>query len=305
MHSNKIPGRLLFLFILAFAFGAPSAEAQVKQVKIDEHQLTEDLKTLSSDAMEGRRAGTEGSRRAAAFLVNRFKEEGALPVINDDFRVPFVFTSRDGTEINGTNILGKIEGRTGQQIVISAHYDHLGIRNGEIYNGADDDASGTAALLQIMAWFRQNKPEHTLIFAAFDAEESGLRGSRDFVETYAGIGKVKLNINMDMISINDKNELYAAGTHHYPELKPVLETVETGDITLLFGHDVAGGELDDWTFSSDHGPFHTAGIPFVYFGVEDHPHYHKPTDVFENVPLPFYKAAVKVVLNTVIAFDEQ
>ena len=197
-----------------------------------------------------------------------------------------------------------IEGNSDSVIVISAHYDHLGVRDSLIFNGADDNASGTSGLLAMADYFTREKPNHTLVFAAFDAEEGGLNGARAFVQDSVFLEKVVLNINMDMIAQNDKNELYAVGTYHYPELKPVLETIETGEISLLFGHDRPEDGNQDWTFASDHGPFHRAGIPFIYFGVEDHEHYHRPTDTFETIPQEFYKQSVQVILNAVLALDK-
>ena len=99
---------------------------------------------------------------------------------------------------------------------------------------------------------------------------------------------IALNINFDMVARGDKNELYIAGTHHTPALKPILEPVASrSQIKVLFGHDSGGGQ-NDWTTQSDHGAFHAAGIPFVYFGVEDHPDYHKPTDTADKINPAFF-----------------
>lgn len=253
--------------------------------------------------MGGRRTGTEGNAKARAYLVERFEEEGAKPFQNS-FTHEFSFTSRrTQEEMQGVNVVAQIDGKSDSVIVITAHYDHLGIRDSLIFNGADDDASGTAALLALADYFVKEQPNHTLLFAAFDAEEMGLQGARAFVEDSVLMEKVVLNINMDMISNNDKNELYAAGTYHYPNTKPVLESIETGEINLLFGHDTPDLGYNDWTNASDHGAFHAKGIPFVYFGVEDHEHYHKHTDDFETIPQEFYKASVQTILNAILAFD--
>ena len=111
---------------------------------------------------------------------------------------------------------------------------------------------------------------------------------------------------MDMISTNFEDELYAVGTYHYPFLKDFVETGTEGSrINVLFGHD--SPDLppgDDWTMSSDHGPFHVKGIPFIYFGVEDHPHYHQPSDVFENINPEFYVEAVRTILSFMIHADK-
>jgi Zn-dependent M28 family amino/carboxypeptidase len=179
------------------------------------------------------------------------------------------------------------------------------MRDSLIFNGADDDASGTAALLAFIDYFNQVKPNHTLVFAAFDAEEMGLQGARALVQDSVFLDKVVMNINLDMIAQNDKNELYASGTYHHPQLKPILESIETGDVNLLFGHDRPEQGSDDWTNASDHGPFHAKGKTFIYFGVEDHEHYHSATDEFETIPQEFYKKSVQVILNAILAFDER
>lgn len=295
---------LFFVFIstmlIACAQEARETPAQVSVLNTD--QLIEDLKTLSSDEMEGRLVGTEGSAKAREYLLTRYEEVG-LQYFQGSFDHPFTF-QRNDDELPGINIIGMIEGESDSAIVLTAHYDHLGVRDDLIFNGADDNASGTAALMAIADYFIQSKPNHTLVFAALDAEEGGLNGARAFVRDSVFLQKVVLNVNMDMISQNTANELYAAGTYHYPWLKPILESVDSGDVQLLFGHDSPDLGYNDWTMASDHGPFHAKGIPFVYFGVEDHDHYHKASDEFETIPQEFYKKSVQVILNAVIALDQ-
>jgi Zn-dependent M28 family amino/carboxypeptidase len=273
--------------------------------QLDTDQLIEDLRFISSDATEGRRTGTDGNKIAREYIVTRFEEEGALP-FQGSYTHDFTFTNRRSQEeVKSVNVIATIEGKSDSMIVITAHYDHLGKQDSLIFNGTDDDASGTAALLAMADYFAKEKPNHTLIFAAFDAEEMGLQGARAFVKDSMLLSKVKLNINMDMISNNDSSEIYAAGTYHYPATKPVLESIDTGNLTLSFGHDSPDLGYNDWTNSSDHGPFHAKGVPFVYFGVEDHENYHKHTDDFETIPQDFYKASVQLILNAILAFDKQ
>ncbi|MEJ7861182.1 MAG: M28 family peptidase, partial [Pyrinomonadaceae bacterium] len=171
---------------------------------------------------------------------------------------------------------------------------------------ADDDASGTSALFALAEYFNKNRPAHSIIFVAFDGEESGLRGSRKFVaEPPVKKESIVLNVNMDMVAHNDKNELYASGTFHYPALKPQLETIaKSAKVKLLIGHDRPEQRSDDWTNQSDHFAFHQAKIPFIYFGVEDHKDYHKPTDDFVNINQEFYVRAVETILETVKIFDK-
>lgn len=299
---------VLLLAALLVAACAPSPEdSQAPPVetrssdRLDTEQLLDDMRTLAAPEMEGRRMGSPGHARAQAFLRQRFAEVGLAP-FGDSLGVPFRYVPRGGTEEeDGTNFVGLIPGTEADApyIFLIAHYDHLGIRDGEIYHGADDNASGTAALIAIADYLRRNPPRHPVVIAALDAEEVGLQGARWMAENPpVSLDSVALVVNMDMISRSEVGELYAVGTYHYPFLLPHIEAVaEDAPVTLLTGHD--SPDLppgDDWTMASDHGPFHERGVPFIYFGVEDHPGYHHPSDTFENITPDFYVRAVETVL---------
>jgi Zn-dependent M28 family amino/carboxypeptidase len=281
--------------------GAPSSKI------INAKQLLRDIETLSADDMQGRGIGTPGGAKAREYVVARFEEAG-LKSFGASYLQPFDFTVRSGAKINGVNVIGYIAGKNNPEkyIVVTAHYDHVGIQNGEIYNGADDDASGTAALFALANYFKEKRPSHSIIFVAFDGEESGLRGSRKFVaEPPVKKESILLNVNIDMVARSDKNELYAAGSYHYPALKPTLETVaKDAKVKLLLGHDRPELKSDDWTNQSDHFAFHQAKIPFIYFGVEDHKDYHKATDDFVNINQEFYVRAVETILEAIKSFDK-
>lgn len=309
----------LFFTFLAAVFTMSLVWAQTSTVKqtaqtappkskiINAGQMLRDVEILSSDEMQGRGIGTPGGIKAREYVAARFKASG-LKTFGNSFVQPFEFANRAGEKMSGANVVGFIEGKRfkDKYIVISAHYDHVGIQKGEIYNGADDDASGTAALFAFAEYFNKNKPSQTIIFAAFDGEESGLRGSRAFVASPpVAKEKIALNINMDMVSRNDKNELYASGTYHHPMLKAPLEKVaKNTKIKLLLGHDRPEQGQNDWTNQSDHAAFHAAKIPFIYFGVEDHKDYHRPTDDFANINQEFYVRAVETILEAVKTFDK-
>jgi len=113
-----------------------------------------------------------------------------------------------------------------------------------------------------------------------------------------------LNLNLDMIAQNQKGELYMAGSYHTPALKQLVQNATQGTgIDIKFGHDRPEDGDDDWTSQSDHSVFHKTGVPFVYFGVEDHKHYHKPTDTFETLPIDFYIKSLHAITNTARALD--
>ncbi|WP_439127940.1 M20/M25/M40 family metallo-hydrolase [Polaribacter sp.] len=294
-----------------------------KKISIDEKMLLESIQLLASDSLEGRGFSKPGNYKAQQFIANQFEKIGLEKVENNKFiqKFPYTFSGKrrqrmfpienakedffniSDTIVYGGNVIGKISGKTNKTIVISGHLDHLGIKNGKIYNGADDDASGTAALFAIAAYFKKHKTKHTLIFAAVDAEEIGSLGADYWLKNYPNKKDIVLNVNMDMIAHNDNNELYACGTYHYPQLKAPLQDL-TSSINLLFGHDNPKDKSkDDWTFSSDHRIFHKEKIPFIYFGVEDHKDYHKPTDTFENINPKFYIEAVKLIIETIEKYD--
>ncbi len=277
------------------------------QFSFNPTKLSNDLKILSSDSLEGRKTGSAGNTKARQFIIDRLTQLNIRPLLNGNYVQPFTVTQSFGQVQagQGMNVLAVIEGKKKETIVISAHYDHLGMLGGTVYNGADDNASGTAALLAIAEHFAKNKPSHRIILAFFDSEEMGLRGSAHFVNSInLQQEQIMSNINMDMISRSDNGELYACGTAHYPQLKPLLEKVKVPEhISLRFGHDQPGSGRNDWTGQSDHMNFHRMKIPFIYFGVEDHPDYHRPTDDFEKVNQSFYHRSVEVIIRAIRAFD--
>jgi hypothetical protein len=265
---------------------------------------------LSSDALEGRASGTPGNDAARGFIRKRFEDTGLKPYLSSGWEHPVTILPRPGLENPGpgANLIGWVPGKTpgsGPLIVVTAHYDHLGIRNGEIYNGADDNASGSAALTAIADYFVGHPPLHDILFVALDAEEVGFLGARALIRDPAlPLDRVALNINLDMVSRSDIGELYVAGTYFTPELSAlVAEVAEEAPVKLLTGHDRPEDGVNDWTTQSDHAVFHEAGIPFLYFGVEDHPDYHKPTDDFDAIPLDFYIQAADTLVMVVRAAD--
>ena len=195
-------------------------------------------------------------------------------------------------------------------MVVSAHYDHLGVMNSVTYPGADDNASGIAALLAVARYLHAHPPAHTVIFAAFDAEESGLQGARAFVKTPpVPIAAIALDINFDMVSRNERNEIYAAGTFQHPQLQPIVaDVLQRSAVKVRFGHDrprTRGSDTDDWTLQSDHGIFHQAGVPFIYFGVEDHPDYHRPTDTADKIDPKFFGDVAEMLVDFVVTADQR
>jgi Zn-dependent M28 family amino/carboxypeptidase len=277
---------------------------------IDGPTLLKDLQALSSDQMQGRQVGTAGGARARDYVVARFRASG-VAAFGGSYEAAFTFGASRAdvaSERHGVNVVGHIDGRLrpARYIVVSAHYDHLGVRNGQVYHGADDNASGTAALFAIAGYFRAHQPEHSLIFAAFDGEESGLQGSKAFVrQPPVDLSAIVTDVNLDMIGRDPDDKLFVVGTRLNPFLRPYLEDVAArAPVKLLFGHDDPTERgVEDWTRDSDHWSFQQAGVPAVYLGDEDFDQHHTPTDVYETMTYDFYIGATETSLAVVQKFD--
>ena len=297
----------------------------IKTIEVNEEMLLYNIKVISNDSMQGRFFGTEGNYKTQRFIAKQFDSLGIEPAFSSGSiqKYPYTFKGKTrqkmypilnpsddfsnvpDTTVIGGNVITMLKGRSEKAIVITGHLDHLGIKDGKIFNGADDDASGAAALLSIAAYFKNKSLNHTVIFAAVDAEEIGSLGCEYLLNNFPiAIKNITLNINMDMIARNDSLQLYASGLYHYPNLKQPLTVLKSTKINLLFGHDDPNNKnVEDWTFSSDHRIFHKKKIPYIYFGVEDHKDYHKSTDTFQNINKSFYIDAVRLIIEAIEAYD--
>jgi Zn-dependent M28 family amino/carboxypeptidase len=292
---------------LSGAVFARAWQVAPKSKIINSAQLLADLKALSADDMQGRQVDTPGGAKARAYVVDRFKASGIAP-FGASYEAPFAFAGRgaNAAERHGVNVVGRIDGsrQPRHYIVISAHYDHLGARNGQVFNGADDNASGTAALFAIGKFFAAHKPTNSLIFAAFDAEESGLRGSQAFVkQPPVDAALLSIDLNADMIGRDPSDKLFVVGTAIQPFLTPYINAIALkAPVKLLIGHEDPK-QPEDWTRDSDHYAFIQGKIPALYFGVEDFDQHHKATDDYETMSYSFYVRAVETLVQAVQQFD--
>jgi len=280
-------------------------------------QALQDLCVISSDEMEGRLVGTEGNARARAYILSRFEQIGLEPV-GEGFEHAFSFERRidfrdpdsERETLHGVNLIARIPGRdSSRSIAITAHYDHVGMTDaGETFNGADDNASGVAAILATAEHFIAHPPEHDILIIAFDAEEGGLNGARHVVaHPPEGAAPFAFNVNFDMLAYSPDNDIWAAGPYHTPALLPIVEAAAAQtEVTLAAGYDQPTGDpREDWTLLSDHGPFHMAEIPFLYLGVEDHEHYHQVSDEFEVIDPAFFLNVVTLAVDLAERIDTQ
>lgn len=262
-------------------------------------QLLEDVRVLSSEAMAGRATGTPGADCARAYLERRFETIGLEP-LGGDFGHPF---ERDGVE--GVNLIAALPGSDPGLgwIALLAHHDHLGVVDGELHPGADDNASGLAAMLAVARHLAAEPTLRTVLFVSPDAEELDRAGSVALVESPDfPIDRLELAVNLDMLSRSEHGELWVAGTSHSPELAAPLRVLAArAPVILRLGHDRPDARDDryDWTTESDHAAFHAAGVPWLYFGVEDHEDYHTPRDSFERVDADFLIRATATIAQFV------
>ncbi|MEE2566877.1 M20/M25/M40 family metallo-hydrolase [Hyphobacterium marinum] len=308
--STSVFGALVLPLAACVSLEAAAQDTGTTQAELDGAAALADLRALSADFMDGRGTGTRGAAIARSYITDRFTEIGLTPVYEDYARDFTYRTNNSDEDREGTNLVGLIEGtgEGGPVMVITAHYDHLGNCDGEICNGADDNASGVAAMIAVAGALVADRPEHDIYIVALDAEEVGLRGARALVADFPiPLERVALNINLDMLAINDENELPAAGAFHFPFLRERIERAGAVEpAQLIQGYDSPDwGPQGDWTYSSDHAAFHDQGIPWIYYGVDFHEHYHQPTDEYEVVHQDFFVANARTVLNAVRLFDDE
>ena len=262
---------------------------------------------LADDALQGREAGTRDSRIAARYLAACLKEAGIAPLYGDSYFQPFeacakerqlrsrwqvhpdsIARLRQGTHrsLRMANVLGLIPGqRTDEYVIIGAHFDHLGVdptlEGDPIYNGADDNASGVSAVMQIARAFQASgtKPLRNVIIAFWDGEEKGLLGSRYFSQSCAFLEAVKGYLNFDMIGRNNKPERTRHVVYFYTASHPSFgQWLKDGIIRYQLKLEPDYRPWDKPTGGSDNASFAVYGIPIIWYHTDGHPDYHQPTD---------------------------
>lgn len=267
-------------------------------------QSWQDLQILSSDAMQGRSPGSQGSQYARDYLVYRYRQLG-LTALTDSFLQPFN-THTGWSATPGINVAGYRRGclYPEQFVVITAHYDHLAPKGGRVYNGADDNASGVAGLLYLAGLSAQQCPAYSQLFLATDAEETGLDGARAFIQSgLLANRQILLNINLDMISRGERaQKLYLLASRQltaiqqWAQQKPQQQQVKLLGVREYqrLGAGINAGRVN-WANASDHAPFRRAGIAYMYFGVGLHLQYHTADDDWRRVSPAFFHSALQLI----------
>lgn len=267
----------------------------------EQPRWVQDVHYLASDELEGRLTGSEGARRSREFIIDRFKSLHVTPMLAfSDYVQSFTLPDRKGNPVSGINVVGENAGREAPYIVVTAHYDHLGRKGRRVFNGADDNASGVAAMLEIALRTKRQPMQCNWVFLATDAEEHGLLGAKAFVSANNFDGKkVFGNLNLDMLSQpGGRYELLVSGVSSHPQFAGLASDIEiaTGvrmtntDASLRVGrYPVA----TDRTKVSDHAIFAEQGIPFLFLGVGRHNYYHTPRDTASRINVAFYSTMVE------------
>lgn len=276
--------------------------------------LLKDLQHLSSDTFLGRKTGEIGSILAQDFIINALRMNNVAPML-DTYRQPF-YNEQTFETVSGVNIAGIVRGKKHphQYIVLSAHYDHLGAQAGEVFNGADDNASGVIALLHYATQIQQHPLDHSVIFLFTDAEEIGLEGAKQFLaDNSQWIKDIKLNVNIDMIAGDQKTrrlsyveyrvlkQLSVDEKRQWQALQKQLAiSVRKGFKQSLLS---AGASKNHWLYVSDHGAFYQHKIPCIYFGVGSHANYHEFSDDYAHVNKAFFVKAVSAIYWQIMYLD--
>ncbi len=273
------------------------------------------LYTYASKEFEGRGTGEEGQKKAANFLKTYYLSQNISSPINDSVYFQSIPKSYFPDDIKATeNVLAYIEGieKPEEVLVISAHYDHLGIEDDQIYYGADDDGSGTVALMEMAQAFKMAAkdgfgPKRSILFLHLTAEEIGLQGSRFYTENpIFQLSKTIANLNIDMIGRvdatheNNSNYLYLIGTDRLSKelhllSEKVNETFFNLDIDYRFNDE---DDKNRYYYRSDHYNFALHNIPVIFYFNGEHEDYHQPTDTPDKINYPLLEKRTQLIFAT-------
>lgn len=299
---------LTFFIYVTFSFGQKNSETTsttidyIKNIGIS--SIESNLNVIASDEMQGRDTGSEGQKKAGQFIIDFYKKNGvSFPKGAKNYyqKIPAAFFNNewDINLPNSENIWAFIEGseKPDEIVVVSAHYDHVGIKNGVIYNGADDDGSGTVAIMEIAAALQKAKndgkgPKRSVLILHVTGEEHGLHGSRYYTENpLFPLVKTVADVNIDMIgrrdSFHEKNNkyVYLIGSDYLStDLYTICENVNKENKFLDLDYKYNDKkDPNRYYYRSDHYNFAKNGIPSVFLFNGTHADYHKPTDKVSKI----------------------
>lgn len=306
--------KTIFTFLLFISISLFSQSTKEKGfATINKESAKAYIGFLASDALEGREAGRHGGRVAGEYVKSVLQDMGLEPLNEDSYFQPFEAYSPERQKrvrfsvhpdsiqkysqlpahrkLELRNVLGYIEGKNkNEYVVMGAHYDHLGmdevLDGDKIYNGADDNASGVSAVLQIAKAFLASgeKPECTIIFALWDGEELGLLGSEYFMQTCPFAPDIKGYVNFDMIGRNNDEQKPKYVVYFYTEAHPQFGEWLKSDIkTYGLGLEPNYRAWDKPIGGSDNASFAKRDVPVIWYHTDGHPDYHQPSDHADKI----------------------
>ncbi|ATL43549.1 M28 family metallopeptidase [Elizabethkingia sp. HX WHF] len=311
-------GSALVLFSCAVQNPQKVYESSLKSISAE--NLKRDLYIIASDEMQGRDTGSPGQKKAGEYMISQYKKNGIghPPSMSSYYqKVPSEYMSKRKKINDSENILAYIEGseKPNEIIVVSAHYDHVGMNNGQIYNGADDDGSGTVGVMAIAEAFHKAKkaghgPKRSILFLHVTGEEKGLFGSSYYSDNpIFPLANTVADLNIDMIGRVDPlhkdnpNFVYVVGSEMLSsQLKEAVEKANkaTHNLYLDYKYDDPK-DPDRIYYRSDHYNFAKHNIPIAFFFDGIHEDYHKPTDTPDKIDYPLLMKRTQLVFA--IAWD--
>jgi len=308
LRTGKTNMKLIVLitsFTFCVLFDLPAQEW------FSQKEITDHISVLASDSLGGRATGTSYETKAANYIITQFKKAGLTPKGTNGFLQEFPFKNSTshgaaGRSGNANNVIGYLDNSAPLTIIIGAHYDHLGTgedgnsldghADGKIHNGADDNASGVAGVIELADYYSKNKEKEpfNFLFICFSGEELGLFGSAWFVDhPVIDFATVNCMINMDMIGRLNKEKpvLTISGTGTAKEFEPLVKSFSSAAMEI--NSDSAG------VGPSDHTSFYNKGIPALHFFTGTHIDYHKPSDDIEKINAAGEEAVLLVISGTI------
>tara|TARA_R110000787_G_scaffold22308_7_gene64955 strand:- start:2216 stop:3220 length:1005 start_codon:yes stop_codon:yes gene_type:complete len=317
--------RLLLLFTLALTVSCNSAQnAASKNMSAEDYANTINAETLkmhlytfAGDQMEGRMTGENGNNMAAEYLRNFYINEGIeSPIEEKNYYQPIPASYfKDRTKGNASqNVVAFIKGseKPDEIVVLSAHYDHVGTKNGEVYNGADDDGSGTVSLIEMAKAFQKaknqgNGPKRSILFLHVTGEEIGLYGSRYYTENpLFPLSNTVVDLNVDMIGRigsekkGNDNYVYLIGSDKLSqELHDLSEDVNKRYTNLELDYTYNDdNDPNRFYYRSDHYNFAKNNIPVIFYFNGTHEDYHKHTDTPDKIEYEILAKRSKLIFLT-------
>lgn len=278
--------------VVAAADAPPPPRPELDRLKVH-------VRTLASPEFGGRRG--KAALKAGVYVADALRDLGLDPLFGDSYTQDI--PAEDPAAIVGRNVGARLIGSDpalrDEWIIVSAHFDHLGIREGVLYPGADDNASGVAMLLEVARGFAGSpgRPRRSVMFVGFDLEEAALFGSRYFADHLpVPLDRVKLFVTADMIGralggVCDPF-VFVMGTEHAPALRPWIAEAAARQPALKVGQ--LGSDLLVID-RSDYGPFRRRQVPFLFFSTGENPRYHSPDDKAETIDYPKLEAISRVI----------